>query len=117
MSRVMRLLSALMALSLAPLFMGDTLQVFCLSHWKLSNAQVSQLFTGVAIQGVIANTISVALIKRLGIPQGQLSGDRANLVAWLKVLGPLVYGNLYVLGVRAHVPAAPFWLNAALAVA
>ena len=32
-----RLLSALMALSLAPLFMGDTLQVFCLSHWKLTN--------------------------------------------------------------------------------
>ena len=32
-----------MALSLAPLFMGDTLQVFCLSHWKLTNTQAPQL--------------------------------------------------------------------------
>ena len=31
-----------MALSLAPLFMGDTLQVFCLSHWKLTNTQAPQ---------------------------------------------------------------------------
>ena len=172
-SRAMRLLSVLMALSLAPLFMGDTLQVFCLSHWKLSNAQVSQLFTGVAIQGVIANTISGALIKRLGlqlftvistastllfwagfstgvprvamigavvgllgpartlgastmitsegsrlgIPQGQLSGDRANLVAWLKVLGPLVYGQLYVTGTATGMPTLPFVLNCGFALA
>lgn len=173
MSRRMRLLSVLMALSLAPLFMGDTLQVFCLSHWKLSNAQVSQLFTGVAIQGVLANVMSGALIKRLGlqlftiistastlvfwagfstgvpkvamigavvgllgpartlgastmitsegsrlgIPQGQLSGDRANLVAWLKVLGPLVYGQLYVAGTAAGYPTLPFVLNCFFALA
>lgn len=173
MSRRMRLLSVLMALSLAPLFMGDTLQVFCLSHWKLSNAQVSQLFTGVAIQGVVANVMSGALIKRLGlqlftiistastlvfwagfstgvpkvamigafvgllgpartlgastmitsegsrlgIPQGQLSGDRANLVAWLKVLGPLVYGQLYVAGTAAGYPTLPFVLNCFFALA
>jgi len=173
MSRLMRLLSALMALSLAPLFMGDTLQVFCLSHWKLTNTQVSRLFTGVAIQGVIANTLSATLIKRLGlqlftllctgstllfwagfstgvprvamvgaaagllgpartlgastmitsegsrlgIPQGQLSGDRANLVAWLKVLGPLVYGQLYVTGTASGVPTLPFLLNCAFALA
>jgi len=162
-----------MALNLAPLFMGDTLQVFCLSHWKLTNTQVSRLFTGVAIQGVIANTLSATLIKRLGlqlftllctgstllfwagfstgvprvamvgaaagllgpartlgastmitsegsrlgIPQGQLSGDRANLVAWLKVLGPLVYGQLYVMGTASGVPTLPFLLNCAFALA
>lgn len=49
--------------------------------------------------------------------QGQLSGDRANLFAWLKVLGPLVYGQLYVRGAAASMPQAPFYLNAALTLA
>lgn len=173
MSRAMRLLAMLSALTLAPLFMGDTLQVFALSQWKLTMPQVSQLFTGVAVSGVLANTLGGALIKRLGIqvftalatastllfwmgfasgrvrlavvcavvgwlgpartlgatttmttegarlgiPQGQLSGDRANMVAWLKVLGPLVYGGLYVQGLQAGIPTAPFFFNAVLTVA
>ena len=54
---------------------------------------------------------------KLGIPQGQLSGDRANLVAWLKVVGPLLYGSLYVRGVGAGVPQAPFLLNVVLTAA
>ena len=135
--------------------------------------QVSQLFTGVAVSGVIANVVGGRLIKalglqlftaiatvstllfwvgfstgqlrlavacaavgllgpartlgattvmttegaRLGVPQGQLSGDRANMMAWLKVLGPLAYGTLYVRGVQAGVPTAPFIANAALTLA
>ena len=52
-----------------------------------------------------------------GIPQGQLSGDRANMIAWLKVIGPIIYGGLYTRGAAAGVPAAPFYLNIALTAA
>ena len=48
------------------------------------------------------------------IPQGQLSGDRANMVAWLKVIGPLLYGQLYVRGSGIGLPQSPFILNAVL---
>jgi len=171
--RTMRLLSSLAALTLLPIFMGDTLQVFAISQWKLTNAQVSSLFTFVALSGVIANSVGGRLIKalglrtftsvatastllfwigfssanlkaalvcaaigvlgpartlgattlmtsegsKLGIPQGQLSGDRANLIAWLKVVGPLIYGQLYVRGLKVGVPQAPFYLNCALTLA
>ena len=33
---------------------------------------------------------------KLGIPQGQLSGDRANLVAWLKVRVCMCKRHAYV---------------------
>ena len=171
--RTMRLLAALAALTLLPLFMGDVLQVFAVSQWSLTNAQVSSLFSFIAVSGVVSNLIGGTLIRKLGlraftalatgstlllwagfstaklkialicagvgflgpartlgattmmasqgaklgIPQGQLSGDRANLVAWLKVIGPLVYGALYVRGVSAGVPQAPFVLNLALTAA
>ena len=64
-----------------------------------------------------ASTSLTALAGRKGVPQGRLSGDRANLVAILKILGPLVYGKLYVWGRRAARPAAPFHLNIALTAA
>ena len=64
-----------------------------------------------------ATTMMTSEGAKLGIPQGQLSGDRANLIAWLKVVGPLVYGALYVRGVGAGVPQAPFVLNVALTAA
>jgi len=170
MSRAMSLLALLSMLTLLPIFMGDTLQVFALTQWQLTMPQVSQLFTGVAVSGVIANVVGGRLIRalglqlftaiatvstllfwigfssgrvrvavacaavgllgpartlgattvmttegaRLGVPQGQLSGDRANMMAWLKVLGPLGYGTLYVRGVQAGVPTAPFIANVAL---
>jgi len=171
--RTMRLLAALAALTLFPLFMGDVLQVFAVSQWAMTNAQVSSLFAFIAVSGVISNLaggtliqklglrtftaiatsstlllwigfstarLKVALIcagvgflgpartlgattmmtsegAKLGIPQGQLSGDRANLVAWLKVIGPLIYGALYVRGVGMGVPQAPFILNVVLTAA
>jgi hypothetical protein len=171
--RTMRLLAALAALTLFPLFMGDVLQVFAVSQWALTNAQVSSLFSFIAVSGVVSNLVGGALIRtvglrgftalatastlllwvgfssarlkvalacaavgflgpartlgattmmtsegaKLGIPQGQLSGDRANLVAWLKVVGPLVYGALYVRGASAGLSQAPFVLNVALTAA
>ena len=65
-----------MALSLAPLFMGDTLQVFCLSHWKLTNTQAPQLCVFSAwsrldlgsismnLAGVACDGVSVTLCHR-----------------------------------------------------
>jgi len=172
-SRKMRNLGILAALATAPIFMGDTLQVFAIKQWALGDAQIAQLFTGVAVSGVLANVCGGPLIKlmglarftllatcstlifwlgfssaslklailggivgflgparivgatammtsegsRLNIPQGELSGDRANMNAWLKVIGPIVYGQLYVRGVAAGVPTAPFYLNVVLAIA
>ena len=49
-----------------------------------------------------------------GFPQGQLSGDRASLFAILKVVGPQVYGRLFLLGQKLGQPAAPFVLNCIL---
>jgi len=169
----MRLLVWLAALTLLPLFMGDVLQVFAVSHWSLTNAQVSQLFTFIAASGVVSNLAGGTLIRnlglrtftaiatfstlllwvgfstgrlkvalacaavgflgpartlgattmmtsqgaKLGIAQGQLSGDRANMIAWLKVIGPIIYGTLYVRGVSANLPQAPFILNVVLTAA
>ena len=61
-----------------------------------------------------ATTMMTSEGAKLGIPQGQLSGDRANLIAWLKVIGPTLYGFLYVRGVSVGLPQAPFMLNVAL---
>ena len=65
--RTMRLLACLAALNVAPMFMGDTLQVFSMSVWGLSEAHVSKLFTFVAVSGVLANTLSGQLIKWCGL--------------------------------------------------
>ena len=118
-----------------------------------------------------ATTMMTTEGAKRSIPQGRLSGDRANLIAWIKVrqrtdgggwrgmeggggawavmvmvvappppqrspatfaltgahapplsawlqvIGPLVYGSLYVRGVAAGVPTAPFRFNAALTLA
>jgi len=58
-----------------------------------------------------ASTIMSSEGAKLGIPQGRLAGDRANLIAWIKVIGPLVYGQIYLKGVSTNVPQAPFYLN------
>ena len=42
---------------------------------------------------------------KAGMPQGELSGDRANLTAILKVIGPLLYGQLFVAGKAIGAPA------------
>lgn len=51
---------------------------------------------------------------RQGMPQGQISGDRSNMLGVLKVLGPFLYGNLFLFGKSVGVPQMPFYLNIAL---
>ena len=64
-----------------------------------------------------ASASLTAIAGKKGIPQGQLSGDRANLIAILKILGPTVYGQLYVRGIRNGTPNLPFVLNGVLTLA
>ena len=47
----------------------------------------------------------------------QLERDRANLTAILKVIGPLLYGQLFVAGKAIGAPALPFAFNIALTTA
>ena len=46
--------------------------------------------------------------------QGQLAGDRANLVAILKVVGPIFYGKLFLVGKQMQLPQLPFIVSCAL---
>ena len=48
-----------------------------------------------------------------GIGQGSLAGDRQNLHALIKVLGPTLFGYLFGLGCQIGVPALPFLFAAA----
>lgn len=80
------------------------LAILCSLLGILGPARILGAATGITTEGA-----------RLGMPQGQLSGDRSNLNAWLKVLGPLVYGTLYTRGTAAGLPTAPFGLNVLLA--
>ena len=61
-----------------------------------------------------ASTALTTIGASKGIPQGQLSGDRSNLIAICKVIGPAVYGQLYVHGKAAGLPTLPFFLNIVL---
>ncbi len=61
-----------------------------------------------------ASTALTTVGAKLGMPQGQLSGDRSNLIAILKVFGPAAYGWLYVRGKAIGRPALPFYFNALL---
>jgi len=61
-----------------------------------------------------ASTALTTVGASKGVPQGQLSGDRSNLIAICKVIGPAFYGQLYVRGKAAGLPALPFFLNIGL---
>ena len=58
-----------------------------------------------------ASTALTTIGASKGIPQGQLSGDRSNPIAILKVIGPAVYGSLYVRGKASGMTTLPFVLN------
>ena len=47
--------------------------------------------------------------------QGALAGDRQNLHALIKVVGPTLYGYLFGLGAELGVPALPFLFAACIA--
>ena len=50
-----------------------------------------------------------------GMGQGALAGDRQNLHALIKVVGPTLYGYLFGLGAELGVPALPFLFAACVA--
>ncbi|KAJ1454879.1 major facilitator superfamily domain-containing protein [Pelagophyceae sp. CCMP2097] len=54
---------------------------------------------------------------RVGMQQGALAGDRANMMAILKVAGPLFYGWLYKAGKGRGVAQLPFLFNCAVTTA
>mmetsp|Transcript_8105 Transcript_8105/g.17536 ORF Transcript_8105/g.17536 Transcript_8105/m.17536 type:complete len:479 (+) Transcript_8105:144-1580(+) len=63
--------------------------------------------------GVVAEL--TAQVSAMGARQGEMSGERASLLALTKVICPLVYGGLYVLGSRIGTPQLIFAFNAVLA--
>ena len=65
--------------------------------------------------GIVAALVSAG--ARTGLPQGELAGERASLMALLKVLGPLLYGTLYIQGQRLlGTKKLPFLFNIGLSV-
>ena len=54
---------------------------------------------------------------RVGFGQGELSGDRQNLHALIKIAGPTLYGSLFALGCQVGVPALPFYFAATVGLA
>lgn len=69
-----------------------------------------------AAQSMGINSALVAQGKESGVPQGELAGERASLVAMLKVIGPLLYSGLYVEGRgKLGIPQLPFVFNICLA--
>ena len=84
--------------------------VGCATSYRAAVATAVVGFLGAARTVVVSASLTSCGGKR-GIAQGQLSGDRANLIAILKIIGPAVYGQLYVRGSQRGVPSAPFVLN------
>lgn len=84
----------------------------CVSH-RAALAGACIGFLGPARTLGASTSLTVAAASK-GIPQGQLSGDRSNLIAILKVIGPAVYGQAYVRGKAAGLPVLPFCLNLVL---
>ena len=44
------------------------------------------------------NAAMASLATELGVPQGRLQGEKASMLALLKILSPIVYGMLYLRG-------------------
>lgn len=91
---------------------------FCVSH-KVALLGAFIGWLGPA-RAVSSSSMITAVGARAGMPQGQLSGDRANLVAILKVVGPLMYGQAYLAGKALGSPTLalplPFMINVLLTV-
>lgn len=71
-------------------------------------------FMGVA-QGLGVMSAIVSEGTKQGVPMGVLAGERASLMALVKVIGPIWYSTLYVQGQRLwNMKTLPFWFNACL---
>lgn len=65
--------------------------------------------------GIVAALISEG--QQSGLPQGEMAGERASLIALLKVVGPILYSTLYIQGQRwMKTSYLPFIFNIALSV-
>jgi len=82
------------------------------SHRFALFATLPGLLGGARSLGV--STLITSVGSQLGLPQGELAGDRANLFALLKVVGPVLYTQLYVRGKALGLPELPFIFNVAL---
>jgi MFS transporter, DHA1 family, tetracycline resistance protein len=61
--------------------------------------------------------VMAALMNAGGASSGSVAGERAALTALLKVLGPILYGTLYIQGQRVfHMSNVPFLFNMGLSV-
>jgi MFS family permease len=66
--------------------------------------------------GIVAALISEG--TKSGLPQGEMAGERAALVALLKVIGPIWYSTLYLQGQRwMQTHYLPFFFNITLSIA
>ena len=69
-----------------------------------------------AAQSMGINAALVSQARESGVPQGELAGERASLVAMLKVIGPILYSTLYVQGRgKLGLKQLPFVFNICLA--
>lgn len=69
-----------------------------------------------AAQSMGINAALVSQGKASGVPQGELAGERASMVALLKVIGPILYSTLYVQGRgKLGMRQLPFVFNIILA--
>ncbi len=69
-----------------------------------------------AAQSMGINAALVSQARESGVPQGELAGERASLVAMLKVIGPIFYSALYVQGRgKLGLKQLPFVFNICLA--
>jgi len=66
-------------------------------------------------QGVALSARMTAVGGAMGIGQGALAGDRQNLHALLKVLGPTMYSYIFAFGCKIGWPSLPFLFAAAMA--
>jgi hypothetical protein len=74
------------------------------------------------ILGFLGSAQSIGIVAALiaegtksGLPLGEMAGERASLVAFLKVVGPILYSTLYLQGQRwLHTSYLPFLFNVCL---
>ena len=66
-------------------------------------------------QSVAVSARITTLGSSVGYRQGSLAGDRQNLHAILKVIGPILYSYLFGLGCRLGRPELPFLVAASFA--
>lgn len=85
-------------------FLGFTGSVIALIIGFLGTAQSIGVFAALVEEGA-----------KSGLPQGELAGERASLLALLKIFGPLLYSTMYIQGQKLWATTKlPFLFNIGL---